>query len=275
MTTRDTLRRMADSALIPVRRARARLTRAPRTEADAPEAVETPAEVAASPPVVLVHGLTVPRQIMMPLGRRLSSRYERRVHYPRFNTRRLDLPECALHVTEQIRAWKLGQFDVVAHSMGGVILRWAVNHCGLEGLRRAVLIGPPSTGSWLADKLWERWGRGYTMVFGQSGLQLRRPPRGLTDHCGLLPDAEVGVIAGGSGTPQGERNWFHYPGDTDGTVGVAETIMPGMKDFVLLNHSHTTILFSGQTAHMTNLFLEHGVFRPRVRSPQGDDPTED
>ena len=72
------------------------------------------------------------------------------------------------------------------------------------------------------------------------------------------------MIAGGSGTPKGIRNVFGLEGDNDRIVTVEETILPGMKDFVLLRQDHTSILFSAQTAHMINLFLEHGIFRPKL-----------
>ncbi len=261
----DAPRRALAPVLRPLRRTGERLFRRQPSQG-------TQEEKKKNPPIVMIHGLNVPRHLMMLLARRLSAKYHRESFLARFNTYYRDLPQSALHVTRQIEERGYTEYDVVTHSMGGVILRWAVNHCGLKGVRRAVMIGPPNGGAWVANHLMERYGRFPPWIFGEAMLQLRLPPHGLTDHAGLLPGIDTGIIAGGSGTPRGERNWFGYPGDTDGVVGVAETILPGMKDFVLLNHSHTMLLFSAQTAHMTNLFLEHGVFRPRV---QPADPTDE
>ncbi len=258
-----------ERVLGPLRRAKGKLfRREPAAPAEEPEKSK-------HPPVVMIHGLNVPRHLLMPLSRRLTSKYGRETFLPGFNSYYRDLPNSTLHVARQIEQREYETWDAVTHSMGGVMLRWAVNHCGLAPPRRVVMIAPPNGGAWLADHLMERWGRVPPWIFGEAMLQLRRPPRGLTDHAGLLPGIDVGIIAGGSGTPRGERNWFGYPGDTDGTVGVAETILPGMKDFVLLNHSHTALAFSSQVTHMANLFLEHGVFRPKVRTPSSEEAEED
>ncbi len=215
-----------------------------------------------APPVVLIHGLSVPALVMEPLAFRLR-RYGRRTHVIRFNTWTNDLPECALIVSRAVEELGLERFDAVCHSMGGIILRWAMNHCEMPRLRRAVMIGTPNSGSWLADHLDQKMGKAFPWVYGEAALQLRPSPRGIVHHAGLLKGAEVGVIAGGSGTPEGKRNWFGIEGDNDGVVAVEETILPGMRDFVLLNSNHSKLTFSSQTAHMANLFLDHGVFRPR------------
>lgn len=216
-----------------------------------------------APPVLLIHGLGVPDTVMQPIAWRLR-RHGRRTINIGYNSRFQDIPSAAAHVARQVRDLGLREADAVVHSMGGILLRWAVNHYGMPRIRRAVLISSPNVGSCLANKLDRRWGWFFHGVFGEAFKQLRRDGLGIIERAGLLEGTEVGIIAGGSGTPRGVRNLFRIDGDCDGTVAVEETILPGMKDFVLLNHNHTSILFSSQTAHMTNLFLEHGVFRPRV-----------
>lgn len=231
-----------------------------REKKGAPEATGRPE----LPPIVLLHGLGVPRQVMLLLAWRLR-RYGRRTIILKYHTLFSDLPNTAHRVAMSLKALGVRECDVVTHSMGGIILRWAVNNHEMPRIRRVVQIAPPNAGSWLAGLLDRRVRPLFRAIFGQAGLQIRRGSLGLTPRAGRLDGIEVGVIAGGTGTPSGKRNLFRIPGDNDGTVAVEETILPGMKDFVLLNCDHTTILLSSQTAHMANLFLDHGVFRPRVR----------
>lgn len=219
---------------------------------------------ASAPPVVLLHGLAVPRLMMSYLGWKLSHKYGRQVINLKMNTRLYDIPDCAELVARQLRDAGIREFDAVTHSAGGVVMRWAMNHRAMPRLRRAVLISPPNNGAWIVMFLRRKIGFLYPLLYGQFGMQLARGDLGLAARAGGLPGTEVGIIAGGAGTPRGIRNFFGIPGDGDGTVAVEETILPGMKDFILLNYDHTMILFSSQTAHMANLFLEHGVFRPRL-----------
>lgn len=233
-----------------------KLRRKPAQEVKQPEV--------SGPPVVLIHGLGVPKEVMIVLAWRLR-RYGRSTHILAFNTRFHDIPESAALLAKQVRALGLKEFDAVTHSAGGVALRWMMNHEDVPKLRRAVLISAPNMGAQLADILHHKIGFVFPLIFGEFGLQLRKSPRGIVARAGVLNGSEVGIIASGSGTPRGKRNFFRIPGDNDGIVAVEEMILPGMKDFILLNHDHTGVLFSRQTAHMANLFLEHGVFRPRLR----------
>ncbi|CAN5229540.1 alpha/beta fold hydrolase [soil metagenome] len=229
-------------------------------------------QVADGPPVILVHGLNVPRMVMAPMQWRLRRTYGRRVINADYQWWFDDVPKLAQHLSQRVATYELKEFDAVTHSMGGIVLRYAMNHFPMPKLRRAVLIGAPNAGCWLADHLEKKWGTFlYSLCFGQPGMQMRSGDNGIAAHAGLLHGSEVGVIAGGSGSPKGKRNWFNHPGDTDGTVAVEETIIPGMKDFVLLNCDHTRLLFNSQTFHMANLFLEHGVFRPRLKKQEDHD----
>ncbi len=218
-----------------------------------------------APVVVLIHGLNVPHMVMWPLRWRLRYRYRRRVEIFRYERFHHDVPRLAEMLARRMAKLGVKEFDAVTHSMGGVVLRWAMNHQPMPKLRRAVMIAPPNNGSWLAAHLSKKMGVFFRWVFGQGGLQMRPGRLGIATRAGLLENAEVGIIAGGNGTAKGKRNWFNIPGDGDGTVAVEETILPGMKDFMLLNYSHTHILFAAQTAMMANLFLEHGVFRPKLK----------
>ncbi|MBI1290020.1 hypothetical protein GC173_02080 [bacterium] len=214
-------------------------------------------------PIVMIHGLNVPRQVLIPIGIRLERQYNRPCHNLSYPIHGRSIPVIAQYIADQIRELGLTEYDAVTHSMGGVVLRWAVANHELPPLKRAVMIAPPNAGAWMADHLSRRMKWLFPFVFGEAGMQLRRGPRGVAARAGTLHGTEVGIIAGGSGKPTGVRNWFGIPGDCDGTVAVEETILPGMKDFTLLNANHSAIILKAETARLVDHFLTHGVFRHR------------
>jgi hypothetical protein len=75
---------------------------------------------------------------------------------------------------------------------------------------------------------------------------------------------EIGVIAGSMGLGLG-RLFAHLETDHDGTVLVEETRLPGAKDHIVLETSHTGMLFSPEVAEQAAYFLTHGVFRRESR----------
>jgi len=240
-----------------------RVRRRPEEPEEERESPEPEAPEVQNRTVVLIHGLNVPRQVMVPMGLRLTRLYKRptvNLSYPAFQR---DIPRTAQYIADQIRELNLTEYDAVTHSMGGIVLRWAVANHELPPLRRAVLMAPPNAGAWMADYLCGRLKLAFPLLFGQAGLQLRKGPRGILARAGVLTGTEVGIIAGGSGKPEGVRNWFKIPGDCDGTVAVEETILPGMKDFALVNANHTMLGMKAETARLVDHFLAHGVFRYR------------
>ena len=76
---------------------------------------------------------------------------------------------------------------------------------------------------------------------------------------GLGPvDFELGVIAGGV------RQRTLLPGfpdgPSDGTVSLAEAVVPGMLDFLQLPVTHTFMIWNPKVMHQAAYFLEHGAF---------------
>jgi len=110
----------------------------------------------------------------------------------------------------------------VTHSMGGLIVRAALNHpdCPDEAkMGRAVLIAPPNRGSIFARKLYN-----YQVVRGvlgeKSGRQLMTAPLDDFDRFGNFPDhMPVLIISGTAGfNPM-------IPDVNDGKVGLMETCL--------------------------------------------------
>jgi len=71
--------------------------------------------------------------------------------------------------------------------------------------------------------------------------------------------AEVGVIAGR--VPHGLGALFAgFDGEHDGTVAIDETRLPGLTDHVVVDASHSGLLFSAEAAGQAVAFLNDGRF---------------
>jgi triacylglycerol lipase len=221
------------------------------------------------PPVMILHGLGVHPWIMSVVAYRLR-KSGRRAHLIGYNSYHTTIPQIAQIVARKIRRFGYEEIDVVAHSMGGIILRYAYNHAHLPRVRRAVTIGSPHRGSSLANYVSTKLSRLSRLVLGEILLQMRHGDLGLAARAGTLDGVEVGVIAGGNKTKNGMNRLIK--GDNDGIIAVEETPLLGMKDFIHVSQGHTFQLFNKRVMEYAIHFLDHGRFRKRVPTPHhGDD----
>jgi pimeloyl-ACP methyl ester carboxylesterase len=180
----------------------------------------------------------------------------------RYPSWRRDIPDNAARLAEWLRTLGEEEVDVVAFSLGGIILRWAATHHPMPRLRRVILLGPPNRGAQLADWLEGRLGWLFPAIWGRCARQLRRGERGLAERAGVLaPPTEFAIIAGGTGKPDGFNRLV--AGDNDFTVSVEETLLPGMRDFALVPLRHTTLPLHGRSRRLIVRFLTEGRFRER------------
>jgi hypothetical protein len=119
---------------------------------------------------------------------------------------------------------------------------------------RVVCLGSPLKGSRTAERLL-RWPGGRLLV----GRCL-----GDVNACGgfsaCRTGVEVGSIAGSLPLGVG-RLLGPFPEPNDGTVAVAETVIAGLTDHVVLPVSHVALLWSTRVALQVEHFLAHGRFR--------------
>jgi len=143
----------------------------------------------------------------------------------------------------------------VTHSMGGILLRWYVEHRRPLRLGRVVMLAPPGGGSELADEL-ARW----SVVRRLAGPALAQMGVGPASVPGRLgpPPFELGVIAGDHSLNPVFSALL--PGADDGKVPVARARVEGMKEFRVVPCSHTWIMFDDEVARMTVRFLRSGAF---------------
>lgn len=208
--------------------------------------------------VVLLHGLARTHHSMAPLAEGLSARGWRVESFDYPSTRepvdalaaRLDLFLTGCCKTPGVRV------HFVAHSLGGIVVRYYLATRTLPGLGRVVMLSPPSGGSELVDALGEL---GIEPVAGPTGARLGTDPNSLPRTLPAV-DFELGVIAGDVS--------FHpflsrlIPGPDDGRVSVESARTAGMTDFLVVPHSHAFIMASREVIEQTDAFLRQGAFMP-------------
>lgn len=103
------------------------------------------------PPVMMVHGLAADKSCFATMERQLhGAGYT--VHSVGYSCVSTDVEGCAAKL-EQEAAWLMREtgsdrLHVVAHSLGGVVLRWAVTHTRMrEWVEVAVTMGSPHRGT--------------------------------------------------------------------------------------------------------------------------------
>jgi pimeloyl-ACP methyl ester carboxylesterase len=160
---------------------------------------------------------------------------------------------------------------IVAHSLGGLVVRAYLRGHRDPRIRRVVMLGTPNRGSELARRLadleFPRW------IIGPVGEDLVR------SHEDLLatfpaPWCEFGVIAAGTG---GQWGWCEFgviaagtggqwgwspliTGDDDALVGVEETPLEGMQDHLFVRAMHTWMMNKNAVQQAVLDFLRTGCF---------------
>lgn len=218
------------------------------------------------PPVIILHGLAAFPLFMAYWAHRVR-KSGRTVHNLGYNSYHTTIPDIAARLSKRINALGCESVDFITHSMGGIVLRWMHSHHPLPRINRAVLTGPPNRGAMLADLLsTEKTLQIGPRVLGECVRQLRRGDLGLANRAGNLDGVEFAVIAGGTGKPnKGFNPWIK--GDNDLQVAVDETLLPGMKDFVLVRQLHSSMLLRRQVVDYAINFLDTGKLR-RAAEPE-------
>ena len=156
---------------------------------------------------------------------------------------------------EKCAAQGLSRIHFVTHSMGGILVRQYLSQKPIEGLERVVMLAPPNQGSQFADFVGDSpLGKVYEPdALAQLGTGEESVPRRLG-----APDFELGVIAG---TRNLRKLIPGTPSETsDGVVTIEETKTAGMKDFLPVPATHTTIVWNREVQRQTAYFLRDGRF---------------
>jgi hypothetical protein len=199
---------------------------------------------------------------MIPMQRALSRRGFRVLNLG-YRSRSSDVATLAASVAQRIIEWSAREpTHVVAHSLGGILLRCAMldEMIAPAGIRRVVMLGPPNAGTELADRLPEIpvFGRVYRRMTGPVGRQLGTGPDGIAAHLPAVP-FELGVIAGTRSVNPFFSSILNGP--SDGKVTVERTKVEGMTAFITVPQYHTILMRDPVVIEHTIAFLESGSFR--------------
>ena len=192
--------------------------------------------------VLLLHGLGGIGPIMWPLARRLRlAGYQANI-WPYASTRRTvsahaDLVLPVLRKLDE--STSLDRVHFVTHSMGGIVLRVALQRQPITKSGRFVMIAPPNRGTPLATKF--SWLPGWIL----------RPRAELTDE----PHSFVNLLQPPSGLQTGIIAASH-----DMIVPTSCTYLQGQCDHIVVRGLHTQILFRRKTAEQVLAFLRDGRF---------------
>lgn len=161
--------------------------------------------------------------------------------------------EAARQLAKRLEAMRADTVHFVCHSLGGIVVRHLFHEFPDQPPGRIVTLATPHQGSSAANWLAARGlGRKLLGESIRSGLLGDAPP---------WPDThELGVIAGRLRFGLG----MLIPGipqPSDGTVAVGETMLPGMRDHIVLPVSHFGMLIAPGVARQTVHFLRHGHFQ--------------
>lgn len=204
-----------------------------------------------APPVVLVHGLWLNGLEFVLLRERLRrAGFAPAVfHYSSMHT---TLGEVAAELGARLRSFD-GPVHVVAHSLGGVVALETFATARDLPPGRAVLLGSPMQGS-RAAKAIAAWSFGPQILGPFALAELAQARERSWDG-----PREIGIVAGSRSAGLG-RLCAELAQPNDGTVCVAETQLPGVSAHLVLDVSHTGMLFSSAVAAAAVEFLASGSF---------------
>lgn len=202
-------------------------------------------------PVVLVHGLWMHGMVFL-AHRYWLSRNGFVAHTFSYPSVHCGLDENSRSLSHYISQVPGRYIDIVAHSLGGLVVLNMLSRFPAPRVRRIVLMGSPCGGSHCAS-IMLRLPVLSTMV----GRSIR--DASTQSRWDVPTDVEIGVIAGTRSFGLG-RVIPGLPRPNDGVVSTEETRLVGSRDAIALPVSHSEMLVSKACARQIFSFLSNGCF---------------
>ncbi len=208
--------------------------------------------------VVLLHGLCRTPSSMAKMERTLTEAGYT-VHNLSYPTRKKPVARLAEeHLTPKLALPEIQnatKVHFVTHSLGGIVLRQYLSNHNPHNLGRIVLLGPPSQGSHIVDKI-GHW-KLFQALNGPAGNQLGCSAESLPNQLGPLGHDHA-VIAGSRSI-----NWINscmIPGLDDGKVSVANTHLPDTTSHLVLPVTHPYLMKNERVIRNVVHYLSEGTF---------------
>ena len=208
--------------------------------------------------VILLHGLARTHKSMAKLEKHLINNNYKvlNLKYPSTSKKIEEIAEKELaKAIDSCRKSGAEKIHFVTHSMGGIVVRYYLEHYDLPELGRVVMLSPPNNGSEVVDKLKKffifKW------LNGPAGQQLGTDKNSMPQKLGKV-DFDLGIITGDR-----TINFilsFLIPGPDDGKVSVKNAQTEGMKDFIVIHSPHPFIMKNSKVIMQTIAFLKNGEF---------------
>lgn len=211
-------------------------------------APEMSANGAAPPRVLLVHGIWNARHWLAPFAMRLR-REGLAPELFGYDSVLRDPERAGDRLIERLQRSPVEL--LVGHSLGGLVILEALRRAPELPVKRVVCLGSPLCGSSVVEAMAQR--PPLPLLLGRSRSLL---------ETGCAPwhgPAAVGMVAGNRA--RGVGGWFApMEGESDGTVRVAETRLPGLADHCIVPASHSGLVLSADAARKAACFLLRGRF---------------
>ena len=143
----------------------------------------------------------------------------------------------------------------ITHSLGGILVRYYLQHNSIPNLGRVVMLAPPNQGSEVVDTYMQI--PGFVMFNGPAVKQLGTGENSMPIKLGKA-DFEVGIIAGTKTINPILSLSLENP--DDGKVSLEKTKVEGMSDFIEVPHSHPYIMKSKAVINYSINFIRTGSF---------------
>lgn len=211
--------------------------------------------------VIVLHGLHHSPIFVQPLVK-LLKQHHYRTYAHRYYSLKDDITthSASLHQHLLATCHTNTRLHIVAHSLGGLVARHFAATYPQWHIDKIVTLGTPHAGSVCAN-----YAKRYTApLIGNAYLGA------LDGTCPPLPDGiKLGVIAGNKPLGIGRLFLAHYShsqrlvGDNkanDGTVYVHETYLPNACDHLVIESTHTGLIYHPRAHQQLLYFLQHGQF---------------
>ncbi|MDK9793333.1 alpha/beta fold hydrolase [Vibrio sp. D431a] len=200
--------------------------------------------------IIILHGLYMHGVVMQPLAMRLQKLgFETEIIS--YNSLCIDLDLIYAKIDQSLSNDKVNV--LVGHSLGGVL---SVMYAELRNLPESklshiVTLGSPLAGASIAERIVEL---GIGSILGSSyDVGLKVSPRRWNSK------TRLGSISGS--LPLGLRGVLIRDREaSDGTITIDETIIDGLHDHIVLNSSHTSLVYAKTTATQIYNFISENRF---------------